>query len=144
MSEHPIEGMMDVTMEKIRQMVDVNTIVSNPITTPDGTVIIPISKISYGFASGGSDFAAKSSPNKDLFGGGSGAGVSITPVAFIAVCNGEVSLLNINTTNSGAAAQAINMAPDLIDKVAGFFKKDKKKAAVNTVPDTDTADAVKE
>ena len=108
-------------------MVDVNTIIGNPITTPDGTVIIPISKISYGFAAGGSDFAAKSSPAKDLFGGGSGAGVSITPVAFIAVCNGEVSLLNINDCNSGAAAQAINMAPDIIDKISGIFKKDKKK-----------------
>lgn len=124
MSDHPIAGMMDVTMAKIKEMVDVNTIVGEPITTADGTTIIPVSKVSYGFASGGSDFAVKSSPNKDLFGGGSGAGVSIVPIAFIAVSNGNVKLLNIQETKLGAAEKAINMAPELIDKITGLFKKD--------------------
>lgn len=133
MSNHPIEGMMDVTMAKIKEMVDVNTIVGSPITTADGTTIIPVSKVSYGFASGGSDFAAKNSPNKELFGGGSGAGVSIVPIAFIAVSNGNVKLLNIEETKLGAAEKAINMAPELIDKITGLFKKDKAKTSDENV-----------
>ena len=74
MSEHPIEGMMGTTLDKIRQMVDVNTVMGDPVTTPDGTVIIPISKISYGFASGGSDLPSKANAEKNYFGGGAGAG----------------------------------------------------------------------
>lgn len=126
MSNHPIEGMMDVTMEKMKEMVDVNTIIGDPITSPDGTIIIPVSKVCYGFASGGSDFAAKSAPSKDLFGGGTGAGVTINPIAFLAVSNGNVRLLNIEEPSSGAAEKAITMAPELIDKITSLFKKDKK------------------
>ena len=74
MSDHPIEGLMNVTMQKIKEMVDVNTIIGEPISTSDGTTIIPISKVSYGFASGGSDIPSKNAPNKEIFGGGSGAG----------------------------------------------------------------------
>ena len=80
MSDHPIEGMMNTTLEKIKQMVDVNSIVGDPITAPDGTIIIPISKISYGFASGGSDFPSKVQSEKEFFGGGTGAGISINPI----------------------------------------------------------------
>lgn len=80
MSEHPIQGMMDTSMQKIKEMVDVNTIIGEPIHCPDGTMIIPVSKVTYGFASGGSDFPTKT--EKDLFGGGSGAGITISPVAF--------------------------------------------------------------
>lgn len=83
MSEHPIEGLMDVTLEKIKSMVDSNTIIGNPINMPDGTLILPVSKVSFGFASGGSDFPSKTS--KQLFGGGGGAGVSISPIAFLVV-----------------------------------------------------------
>lgn len=79
MAEHPIEGMMGVTMEKIRQLVDANTIIGEPITV-DGATIIPISRVTFGFASGGSDVGAKT--NKQMFGGGTGAGVSIAPIAF--------------------------------------------------------------
>ena len=78
MAEHPIEGMMGVTMEKIRQLVDANTIIGEPITV-DGATIIPISRVTFGFASGGTDFDGKNAANKDLFGGGSGAGVNIQP-----------------------------------------------------------------
>lgn len=126
MANHPIEGMMDVTMNKLKEMVDVNTIIGDPITTSDGTVIIPVSKVSYGFASGGSDFAAKSAPTKDLFGGGAGAGVTINPIAFLTVCNGEVQLMHIDEPANSAAEKAIGMAPELIDKVTSLFKKDKK------------------
>ena len=76
MAEHPIQGLMNVTMDKVRQMVDSNTIVGKPITTEDGTTILPVSKVSFGFASAGTDFDGKNAANKDLFGGGSGAGVN--------------------------------------------------------------------
>ena len=79
MAEHPIQGLMNVTMEKIHQMVDSNTIIGKPIITEDGTTILPVSKVSFGFASGGTDFDGKNAANKDLFGGGSGAGVNIQP-----------------------------------------------------------------
>ena len=82
MAEHPIQGLMNVTMEKIHQMVDSNTIIGKPITTEDGITILPVSKVSFGFASGGTDFNGKNAANKDLFGGGSGAGVNIQPVAW--------------------------------------------------------------
>lgn len=122
---HPIQGLMDTTMEKIRQMVDVNTIVGTPITTPDGTTIVPVSKVSYGFASGGSDIPSKNAINKQVFGGGSGAGVSITPIAFIAVHEGQVQLLSIDG-NPAAADKVISAVPQLIDKITELFKKDKK------------------
>lgn len=75
MAEHPIQGLMNVTMDKIRQMADSNTIIGKPIKTDDGTTILPVSRISFGFASAGTDFDGKNAANKDLFGGGSGAGV---------------------------------------------------------------------
>ena len=81
---HPIDNLMNITMDKIKEMVDVNTIVGTPITSADGTLIIPVSKVSYGFASGGSDLPTKNE-KKDLFGGGSGAGVTIQPIAFLTV-----------------------------------------------------------
>lgn len=122
---HPIEGLMDTTLDKIKQMVDVNTVIGTPITTADGTTIIPVSKVTYGFASGGSEFATKKAENNRLFGGGSGAGVTINPIAFIAVSNGEAKLLNIESFQD-SQDRAVAMVPDLIDKIVGLFKKDKK------------------
>ena len=113
---HPIEGLMDTTLDKIKQMVDVNTVIGTPITTADGTTIIPVSKVTYGFASGGSEFASKKMENSKLFGGGSGAGVTINPIAFIAVSNGEAKLLNIESFQD-SQDRAVAMVPDLIDKM---------------------------
>lgn len=127
MASH-LENMMDTTMEKIRQMVDVNTIIGEPVICPDGTVIIPVSKVSYGFASGGSDLPNKGGNSKDNFAGGSGAGVSIQPVAFLVVNNGNVKMLNMEF--DGAVDRVISMIPDITDKVGELFKKmgkDKKK-----------------
>jgi sporulation protein YtfJ len=126
MNEHPIQGLMDTALRNIRQMVDVNTIIGDQIVTADGTVIIPISKVSLGFASGGSDFPSKS--DKELFGGGSGAGASISPVAFIVIAGGNVKLLQI-TSNNSAADNAISLVPELIDKITSLFTKDKSKKA---------------
>lgn len=117
-TEHPINDLMGVTMEKIREMVDVNTIVGTPITCADGATIIPISKVSYGFASGGSDLPAK--VEKDLFGGGSGAGISIQPVAFLVILNGEVKLMQLSIDASTPNA-LINLVPDVVEKISGFM-----------------------
>lgn len=114
---------MDTALKNIREMVDVNTIVGDQIVTADGTVIIPISKVSLGFASGGSDLPTKT--EKDLFGGGSGAGISISPIAFIVVNNGNVRLLQISSGNQ-MAENAISLVPELIDKITSLFKKDGK------------------
>ena len=125
MAEHPIQGMMNVTMEKIHQMVDSNTIIGKPITTDDGTTILPVSKVSFGFASGGTDFDGKNAANKDLFGGGSGAGVNIQPVAFLVIKDGCVRTIQL-TDGSNSIDRAINMLPELVDKLAALVKKDDK------------------
>jgi len=125
MSERPIEGLMDTTLEKLKQMVDVNTVIGTPITTPDGATIIPISKVVYGFASGGSEFNSKKPDSQNLFGGGAGAGVTITPLGFISIYNGEVKMLNISAYQD-SQDRAVGMIPEIVDKVAGIFKKDKK------------------
>lgn len=123
MEEHPINKLMDTTMQKIREMVDVNTIIGDPITTPDGTTIIPISKVSYGFAAGGTDFSSKRE-NRDNFGGGSGAGVSITPIGFLTVSKGDVRMVTVEN-NNGTIENVIGMVPDMVSKVGAIFKKDK-------------------
>lgn len=125
--EHPIGSLMDTTMEKIKEMIDVNTIIGEPITSPDGTLIIPVSKVSYGFAAGGSDLPTKKE-NKDCFGGGSGAGVTIQPVAFLTVYQGDVRLVSVDQ-EEGTADKLVNMIPDVLKKVKGVFKKDKSESA---------------
>ena len=125
--EHPIGNLMNTTMEKIKEMIDVNTIIGDPITSPDGTLIIPVSKASYGFASGGSDLPTKKE-NKDCLGGGSGAGVTIQPVAFLTVYQGDVRLVSVDR-EEGTADKLVNMIPDVLKKVKGVFKKDKSESA---------------
>ena len=125
--EHPIGSLMDTTMEKIKEMIDGNTIIGEPITSPDGTLIIPVSKVSYGFAAGGSDLPTKKE-NKDCFGGGSGAGVTIQPVAFLTVYQGDVRLVSVDR-EEGTADKLVNMIPDVLKKVKGVFKKDKSESA---------------
>ncbi|WP_034600959.1 GerW family sporulation protein [Clostridiisalibacter paucivorans] len=128
MSNHPIEGLMTTTMENLKEMVDVNTIVGDPVQSPDGVVIIPISKVSMGFASGGGQYNGLKTPkiseddNTDFpFGGGSGAGMSVQPVAFIVVGNDQIKLLSLdNSTN------ILNNLFELIPKITSNMKKDKK------------------
>lgn len=132
MSEHPINGLMDVTLEKIRSMVDANTIVGNPINTPDGTLVLPISKISFGFASGGSDFPSKT--QKDLFGGGGGAGMTITPVAFLVVRGDSVRMIQLADT-SNHVDRAIGLLPEMVDKITALFKKNEGKPGAAQVKD---------
>ena len=134
MAEHPIQNLMNVTMDKIRQMVDSNTIVGKPITTDDGTTILPVSKVSFGFASAGTDFDGKNAANKDLFGGGSGAGVNIQPVAFLVVKDGCVRTIQLSD-GSNTVDRALTMLPELVDKVSALLKKEEKKdAAASAAP----------
>ena len=123
MSEHPINSLMDTSMRKIRELIDVNSIIGDPITTPDGTTIMPVSTVAYGFASGGSDLPAKKE-NRDCFGGGSGAGVSIQPIGFLSIAKGNVRFIPIEKYD-GAADRIVGMIPEAFDKISSFIKKDK-------------------
>lgn len=126
MDRHPIGDLMETTMDKIREMVDVNTIVGQPIVTADGITLIPVSKVAFGFGSGGADFQTKQqTAGNTPFGGGSGAGVNITPVAFVIVQNGNVKILNVNPPAASTVDRIVETAPDIIDKVSGMIKKDK-------------------
>lgn len=128
MPEHPIEGLMKTTMDSLKEMVDVNTIVGDAVETKDGSIIIPISRVCIGFASGGSEFNQKEKPedgeSKYPFGGGSGAGMSIQPVAFLVVGRDQVKLLPVHQGNS--LERIIDNVPELLDEVVKSFKKDKK------------------
>ena len=123
MAEHPIQGLMGVTIEKIRDMVNAETIIGDPIHVDD-TTIIPVSRVTFGFVSGGSDVGPSSS--KQMFGGGSGAGINITPIAFLVIANGDVKLLQL-VSKPDSTDRLVNLVPDLVDKVTGLFKKDKDK-----------------
>jgi sporulation protein YtfJ len=119
---------MEVTMSKIREMVDVNTIVGNPVQAGEVT-IIPVSKVSFGFASGGSDFATKNQPaGKDnAFGGGSGAGVNIVPVGFLIVRGDNVKMLPVAVPASSTADRVLEMVPEVVDKISEMIPKKEKK-----------------
>ena len=115
-----VEGLMGVSVEKIRELVDANTVIGTPITLEDGVTLIPVSKVSYGFASGGTDLPNKSA--SDLFGGGAGAGIQITPVAFLTVKNGEINLLPV-VSRPDSMDRLVSMVPDLVDKVSNKVSK---------------------
>lgn len=126
--EHPLNDLMGSTMERLRSMVDVNTVVGEPILSGEVT-IIPVSMVSVGFASGGSDFASKNQrPEQDnSFGGGSGAGLKITPIGFLIVRGENVKLLPVMPPPGGAIDRAVDMVPDLVDKVTSFVEKQQEK-----------------
>ena len=124
MKEQSASGILGTTIEKIRDLVDVSTIIGDPMYLEGGMTIIPVSKVTYGFASGGSDFPSKT--NAQLFGGGGGAGVTITPVAFLIVSDGEVTLKHI-TAYDNAAERVVNLVPEMFDKVTSVVSKTIKK-----------------
>ncbi len=122
MNNQTAAGILSTTIEKVRQLVDVSTIVGEPVILSDEVTVIPVSKVTYGFASGGADFPSKN--NNQLFGGGGGAGITINPVAFLVLKNGEVTLKHI-TSNDNAAERIVNMVPEVIDKVNSIVTKTK-------------------
>ncbi len=130
--EHPIQGLMKTAMENIKEMVDVNTIVGDAVETTDGQIIIPISKVGFGFASGGSDWRTQPSQDATMFknaeskestmpfGGGAGGGISITPIAFLIVGNGGVQLMPLDRS-SHLWDRLMEEAPKWIDKVSAML-----------------------
>ena len=135
MAVKPISELTDSSMKNLQTLIDSNSVVGDPITTPDGTTILPVSRVSFGFGTGGSDLPAT---QKELFGGGNGGGVSITPVAFLVIQNGSVKVLQIQSFSS-AADRVVGMVPDVIDRVSGFVSGMGKKDAPD--PETDPAPA---
>lgn len=124
MKQQSASGILGTSIEKIKDLVDVSTIIGDPIKISEALQIIPVSKVTYGFASGGTDFPSKN--NAELFGGGGGAGITITPVAFLVVNNGSVTVRYLNAAE-GSVERAIGMIPDVVDKATEVITKLVKK-----------------
>ena len=130
MKETPVNKIMESTLDKMRDMVDVSTIIGEPVVTGN-TTLIPVSKVSYGFTSGGTDLPSKQ--NAELFGGAGGGGISITPVAFIVIENGKCRMMQINNYTS-SADRAIAMIPELVDKLTELITAKKDEEANDATP----------
>ena len=114
-----LPNMLDSTIQKIREMVDVNSVIGAPISTPDGVTIIPVSKVSVGFGGGGSDFVNKSG-GENPFGGGVGGGVKVTPICFLIVKDGNVRMMPVAEPANTTADRIVEMIPDTLDKISAF------------------------
>ena len=125
-----LPNMLENTIAKIRDMVDVNSVVGEPIVTPDGVTIIPVSKVSVGFGGGGSDFVSKNANKQENpFGGGAGGGVKITPIAFLIIKDGSVRMLPVAAPANTTADRLVEMVPDVLDKVSNFIDSHTNKKA---------------
>lgn len=129
-NEHPVENLMRSTMENLRDMIDVNTVIGDAVETRDGSYIIPISKVTFGFASGGSEFGNQCKPSLENninypFGGGSGAGVTVKPVAFLVLRDDAVRILPVDQDNT--YDRIVDSVPQILDMIKGAFNSDKKK-----------------
>ena len=121
--KNPVSELMHAAMEKVHELVDTNTIVGKPISTPDGVTLIPISKVSFGFGSGGGDYGKVQLKG---FGGGAGGGVKIEPVAFLVVKDGITRVIPVAVPPATAVDRIVEMAPDLIDRAEKYFDKKKE------------------
>ncbi|SDW56391.1 sporulation protein YtfJ [Marininema mesophilum] len=155
MAEHPIQGLMTTAMENIKEMVDVNTIIGDAVEAPDGSIIIPVSRVGFGFAAGGSEFGGKKSDGEGKnggsgsgkggqeqgkenplpFGGGSGGGVSITPIGFLVVSDRGIRMLNVEGSNN-LYDRLIELAPNLVEKVQGMMNGGNKKGRSYSGPES--------
>ncbi|MGW6298698.1 GerW family sporulation protein [Peribacillus butanolivorans] len=131
MSDHPIQGLMKEAMENLKEMVDVNTIIGDPVETPDGSVILTVSKVGFGFAAGGSEFLidgnhqgqqGQQGASKQPFGGGSGGGVSITPIAFLIVGSHGVKMIHLDE-GTHLLEKMMDLAPQVVDKIQSMLSK---------------------
>ncbi|MGE7779680.1 GerW family sporulation protein [Peribacillus sp. NPDC097264] len=128
MSDHPIQGLMKEAMENLKEMVDVNTIIGDPVETPDGSVILTVSKVGFGFAAGGSEFVidgnhqGQQGDSKQPFGGGSGGGVSITPIAFLIVGTHGVKMIHLDE-GTHLLEKMMDLAPQVVDKIQSMLAK---------------------
>ena len=135
-NNHPIHEVLQTTMNKIREMVDANTVVGQPIVTQDGVTLIPVSRLSFGFATGGSDFGKTQNVAKN-FGGGAGAGVNVIPVAFLVVKDGGVKILPVAPPPGDTVSRVVDLVPEMFDKVTGYI--DKKSGSKNAEQDEEPA-----
>ncbi|TDB51045.1 MULTISPECIES: GerW family sporulation protein [Bacillaceae] len=135
MGEHPIKSLMSTAMENLKEMIDVNTIIGDPVETPDGSVILTVSKVGFGFAAGGSEFngegqksssqqGGQSSDSSHPFGGGSGGGVSITPIAFLIVSSAGIKMLHLNESTH-LYEKILDTAPQAIERMQHMFRKNR-------------------
>ena len=154
MADTPISEIIKTALEGVKQTVDANTIIGEPMTVMDHTVIVPISKVSCGIATGGSDFGGKKADAKKNFGGGGGTGITVTPVAFLVInASGDVKMLNVGENSGFASAKVadtlatvdgiIDKAPDMLSKIASIFKK-KKTDSSDEAEATDSAEETAE
>jgi len=132
--QHPIECLMKTAMESIKEMIDVNTVIGDPVETPDGTIIIPISRVAFGFGAGGGEFEhdvheERIDDQKPFFGGGSGAGVSVQPVGFLVVGNGNIRLIPIE--NNVILDRIIDLAPQVLAQIQSLLSEKTKEAQMN-------------
>ena len=124
----PLPNMLENTIAKIREMVDVNSVVGEPITTAEGVTIIPISKVSVGFAGGGSDYVSRhENKQENPFAGGAGGGVKVTPIAFLIVKEGSVRMLPVAAPANTTVDRLVEQIPDVLDKIAAFIDSRTKK-----------------
>ena len=123
-----LPNMLESTIQKIKEMVDVNSVIGTPITTPDGVTIIPVSKVSVGFGGGGSDFVS-SKGGENPFGGGVGGGVKVTPICFLIVKDGAVRMMPVAEPASTTADRIVEMVPDTLDKISAFIDSRTEKKA---------------
>ncbi len=148
MAETPISEIIKTALAGIKQAVDSNTVIGEPMTVMEHTVIIPVSKISCGIATGGSDFSSKKKDTKKNFGGGGGTGITVTPVAFLVInSDGDVKMMNVGDNSGFATSKVadtiatvdgfIDKAPDMISKIAAIFKKSDKKENASSGDKTD-------
>ena len=125
-----LPNMLESTIQKIREMLDVNTVVGTPITTPDGVTIIPVSKVSVGFGGGGSDYVSRNmNKQENPFGGGAGGGVKVTPIAFLIVKEGNVRMLPVAAPANTTADRIVEQVPDVLDRLAAFIDSRTEKKA---------------
>ncbi|MDQ0285707.1 sporulation protein YtfJ [Desulfofundulus luciae] len=139
MPEHPIEGLMKTAMESIKEMVNVNVVVGDPVETADGTVIIPVSRVACGFGAGGGELELEAQGRQahdgeqlPFFGGGSGAGVSVQPVGFLVVGQGQVRLLPVD--GNAVIDRLIDLAPQLVSQIQSMFKREHNRNQVPMSP----------
>ncbi len=142
MNENKLNDIIQTSLENVRSMVDANTVIGTPISTPNGTTIIPVSKIAVGFASGGLDYSGKAVQEKASknFGGGNGTGVTVSPVGFLVISStGAVELLNVSKPQQNDAIDQISSfierSPEIIEKFKAVFSKKKEEAEKTDAPE---------
>ena len=126
MDNNPISELMQTTMDNVKNILKVDTVVGEPIITPDGITLVPISKISLGFGGGGVEFSSKKAGNDRPYGGGNATGVKIEPIGFLVIKEGTVRMINVTPPASNTVDRIIDMVPQVIDRVDNFIDKQKK------------------